>query len=187
MKHTILDRRRFLRRGGEAAAAVATVVAVSGTTMIVASNNAWAVAADPMTPHEAKTLLRMARVLYPHDFLADVHYATVVEALGTDAKKDPDQLSAIKDGIPELDGSGRWLDLGEEEQVAALTRIETTPFFQSVRSKTVTTLYNQPSVWRMFGYEGSSFDEGGYLYRGFDDLAWLPRPPEEASPRFEEG
>jgi hypothetical protein len=27
----------------------------------------------------------------------------------------------------------------------------------------------------MFGYEGSSVEKGGYLGRGFDDIAWLPK------------
>jgi hypothetical protein len=26
----------------------------------------------------------------------------------------------------------------------------------------------------MLGYEGPSFDKGGYLERGFNDLDWLP-------------
>jgi hypothetical protein len=46
-------------------------------------------------------------------------------------------------------------------------------------------LYNNPLVWQAFGYEGASFDHGGYLERGFDDLGWLPDPPPEASPPVE--
>ena len=37
-------------------------------------------------------------------------------------------------------------------------------------------LYDDHEVWDLLGYEGSSFDKGGYLHRGFDDLDWLPRP-----------
>jgi hypothetical protein len=28
----------------------------------------------------------------------------------------------------------------------------------------------------LLGYEGPSFDKGGYLNRGFNDLDWLPDP-----------
>jgi hypothetical protein len=31
-------------------------------------------------------------------------------------------------------------------------------------------------VWDLLGYEGPSFDKGGYLHRGFNDLDWLPEP-----------
>jgi len=40
----------------------------------------------------------------------------------------------------------------------------------------VLTLYNLPEVWEALGYEGASFDKGGYLTRGFNDLDWLPEP-----------
>jgi hypothetical protein len=36
-------------------------------------------------------------------------------------------------------------------------------------------LYDSAEVWDLLGYEGPSFDKGGYLHRGFDDLDWLPR------------
>ena len=35
---------------------------------------------------------------------------------------------------------------------------------------------NQKALWPKFGYEGSSFEHGGYLHRGFNDLDWLPDP-----------
>jgi hypothetical protein len=43
-------------------------------------------------------------------------------------------------------------------------------------------------VWELVGYEGPSYDRGGYLHRGFDDLDWLPRPRVEeytGEPRVE--
>ena len=33
-----------------------------------------------------------------------------------------------------------------------------------------------PSCGQALGYEGSSFEQGGYLHRGFNDLDWLPEP-----------
>ena len=34
-------------------------------------------------------------------------------------------------------------------------------------------LYNNPAVWRHFGYEGPSAEFGGYINRGFNDIGWL--------------
>jgi hypothetical protein len=35
--------------------------------------------------------------------------------------------------------------------------------------------YNLPAVWKKLGYQGSSWQFGGYLNRGFGDIAWLPK------------
>jgi hypothetical protein len=51
-----------------------------------------------------------------------------------------------------------------------------TAFFEAVRSKAIVTLYDDHEVWSLLGYEGPSFEHGGYLDRGFDDLSWLPDP-----------
>ena len=37
----------------------------------------------------------------------------------------------------------------------------------------VTGFYDNKAVWPLFGYEGSSWEKGGYLNRGFDDIDWL--------------
>ena len=45
------------------------------------------------------------------------------------------------------------------------------------------SLYNNEEVWKAFGYQGASYRFGGYLHHGFNDLNWLPEPPEAASPK----
>jgi len=55
--------------------------------------------------------------------------------------------------------------------------------FEKVRSVEIVALYNNEEVWKTFGYQGASFRFGGYLHHGFNDLNWLPDPPEEASPK----
>jgi hypothetical protein len=69
------------------------------------------------------------------------------------------------------------------KHISALTARQDSAFFQKVRGQTVVSLYNNPLAWRHFGYEGASAEFGGYLERGFDDLNWLPQPPEDASPK----
>ena len=79
-------------------------------------------------------------------------------------------------GIADLDSraGGSYRTLGwEDQRVAILRQIETTPFFQKIRSEMVTGLYNQPEIWPIFGYEGESYSKGGYIHRGFDDIDWL--------------
>jgi hypothetical protein len=42
-----------------------------------------------------------------------------------------------------------------------------------VRGNLVTGIYNNKEVWPLFGYEGESASKGGYINRGFNDVAWL--------------
>ncbi|MEM8648033.1 MAG: hypothetical protein AAGF86_17025, partial [Pseudomonadota bacterium] len=58
-------------------------------------------------------------------------------------------------------------------RVALLKAMESSGFFQKVRGSLVTGIYNNPEVWPIFGYEGPSAEEGGYINRGFDDINWL--------------
>jgi hypothetical protein len=46
----------------------------------------------------------------------------------------------------------------------------------------VVALYNNKNVWPNFGYQGSSAQDGGYLFRGFQDAGWTMEPDAEASP-----
>lgn len=182
MSKRILNRRDFLRSVGSAAAVVA--VAASGATTILASDGAWAMELSALAPHEAEVLLRMTRQLYPHDMLGDVYYADVVEAFDTKVAADPELAALVKSGVAELDGTlgVPFLNLSSGYQVEALKRIEGNPFFSQVRGHTVVALYNNKNVWPTFGYQGSSADQGGYLYRGFQDAGWTMEPDAEASP-----
>ena len=60
-----------------------------------------------------------------------------------------------------------------DERVALLKDIEATPFLKKVQGDLVTGLYNNKKLWPLFGYEGSSWEKGGYVNRGFDDIDWL--------------
>jgi hypothetical protein len=58
-------------------------------------------------------------------------------------------------------------------RTSLLHEIETSAFFQKVRGNLITGIYNNKEVWPLFGYEGESASKGGYIHRGFDDVAWL--------------
>lgn len=179
-----LDRRTFLRLTGGAAAAATALAAGIPLVPLSAGAAPWGLELKALTEHEAMTLLRVARGLFPHRKLEDVHYAGVVAALDADASGSPDTARLLKDGVAALDRTTvgvKWVELSRGYQLAAL---QAQPrLLEAVRGKTVVALYDNPKVWPILGYEGPSSQHGGYLHRGFNDLDWLPEPPEAASPK----
>ncbi|HLZ08859.1 MAG TPA: tat (twin-arginine translocation) pathway signal sequence, partial [Chloroflexota bacterium] len=138
-----------------------------------------------LSDSDRATLIKMTRQIYPRDRLDDSYYAKVVDELEADATKDPAVAKLLQDGIASLNrvGGANFVTLSSDNQIAALKKIEDSPFFQKVRSTETVALYNNPEVWKHFGYPGASFPIGGYIHHGFNDLKWLPDPPESASPK----
>lgn len=123
----------------------------------------------------------MARAMYPHDALPDEVYARVGAKLAEAARDDAEAARTITDGVSALDGQGGapFAERDADEQLEAMKAIEGTPFFELVRSTAVVEVYNAPQTWELFGYEGPSWEKGGYMNRGFNDLDWLPDPEQE--------
>ncbi|MGB5871088.1 MAG: Twin-arginine translocation pathway signal [Albidovulum sp.] len=170
IERTGLTRRALLSRSVAAGA-----LAVVGAGFIAAPNAAWALEVTSITEHEMATLLQMARDIYPHDRVGDEYYAVAVK--GYDSE---DSKAMVAEGIASVDaaaqaaGHADYVSIGwEEDRVKILQAMEDTGFFQTVRGGLVTGLYNQKALWPIFGYEGESFSQGGYIDRGFDDIAWL--------------
>jgi hypothetical protein len=170
IERTGLTRRALLSRSVAAGA-----LAVVGVGFIAAPNAAWALEVTSITEHEMATLLQMARDIYPHDRVGDEYYAVAVK--GYDSE---DSKAMVAEGIASVDtaaqaaGHADYVSIGwEEDRVKLLQAMEDTGFFQTIRGGLVTGLYNQKAVWSIFGYEGESFSQGGYIDRGFDDIAWL--------------
>ena len=169
-----MNRRQFLQTSGVAVAG--TAAAVGTGTMLVDPKGAWAMSLQALDEHTATTLVVVCRQIYPHDRLGDVYYAKVVEGLDGKAAKDKDVGKLLADGVASLDksvGDVKWMDLSDGYQLDALKQVESTKFFQTVRGELITGLYNNPDVWRHFGYEGASAEFGGYINRGFNDIGWL--------------
>jgi hypothetical protein len=171
------DRRVFLK--GAATTVPAVAIATSAGLGV---SDAWADDATTLTPATLKTLVKMARDIYPHDFLGDSYYITAVKPWDGKAAKDPAVKSLISDGVAQLDQAANerhkvpYVQVAwETDRVALLHKIEQTPFFQKIRGDLVVSLYNQKEVWPKFGYEGSSAEHGGYIKRGFADIDWLPK------------
>jgi hypothetical protein len=133
---------------------------------------------------DQRTLTGMVRAMFPHASFPDGPYERTAAAIVEAAQSDVRMRTQLEQGMRELDvaGGAPFAELAPEAALAVLRGMSGTAFFEAVRSQTILTLYNDPEVWSLLGYEGPSFDQGGYLHRGFDDLDWLPEPRvEEAS------
>src|SRR5438552_1042245 len=151
-----MKRREFLKRGALATAGAA--VATSGVTAVAYAAGEAAKSAV-LSDSDRATLIKMARQIYPHDRLDDTYYAKVVDELDADAAKDPAVAKLLQEGVTNLNQvrGANFVSLSSDNQIAALKKIEDTPFFQKVRSTETVALYNNPEVWEQFGYPGASF------------------------------
>jgi hypothetical protein len=167
------DRRQFLAGLGTAA------LIISGTA-VIHTNEAWGVEVKNLKPETMRTLIKMARDIYPHDRVADRFYAIAMKSYDAKAGTDPQTKTTVEQGVAQLDALARkqhgvaYAEVGwEADRVALLRQMQGEPFFQNVRGGLVVSLYNQKEVWPLFGYEGESASRGGYIKHGFDDIAWL--------------
>ncbi len=165
-----MTRRELLSRSIAAGSAF-----VVGAGFVAAPDAAWAIETRALKPETMATLIQMARDIYPHDRVGDEFYVIAVKGHDT-----PEAAPMIEAGILALDAAARgrghpsYLGAGwERDRVEILRAMERGAFFQTIRGGLVTGLYNQKAVWPIFGYEGSSYEQGGYINRGFDDINWL--------------
>jgi hypothetical protein len=171
-----LGRRQFVQG---ATGVLTGVLGALHPLAVLLPSRTWAVELHALSTAESATLLAMIHAIAPHDGLDEAAYALVVGALDADADAFTDTREALAAGL-----AGLGVDFAaasEPEREQKLRAIESSPFFQSVRLKTLLVLYNNPIAWIHFGYEGEAFSKGGYLLRGFNDLKWLPEVPLDAS------
>jgi hypothetical protein len=178
-----VDRRSKYNRRVFLQGAASTVPAVAvATSTGLGITDAWAEDAKTLTPATLKTMVKVARDIYPHDFLVDSYYIAAVKPWDDKAAKDPAVKDMINYGVSRLDQDAHdrhgmayaevpW----EADRVVLLQGIEQSDFFKKVRGDLIVSLYNQKELWPKFGYEGSSAEYGGYIHRGFADIDWLPK------------
>ncbi len=164
-----LTRRELLARS------VAAGSLLVGAGWVTGPSAAWAVEVVALKPETMATLVQMARDIYPHDRIPDERYVVAVKGYDT-----ADSAPIVEDGIAALNAAARGLGhasyvgaLWEVDRVQILKAVEGSEFFHTIRAGLVTGLYNQKEVWPLFGYEGESFSQGGYIDRGYNDIDWL--------------
>jgi hypothetical protein len=134
--------------------------------------------ATELTAEAKDILVRVIRVAFPHPSFPDGPYERTADTILEAAAKDTWFRVALTQGLLTLShlAGGDFRDLDDDAATSVLRRIESTEFFGFIRRTTVLNLYDNEDVWAILGYEGPSFDKGGYVNRGFDDLDWLPTP-----------
>lgn len=169
-----LSRRYFLQRS---AAGFAAAIAITSTGALLNVSEAWALDVKGVKPETMKTLILIARDIYPHDKVADRFYAIAMKGYDEKAAGNAEMKAEIEGFVAALDGAagaGGYVGLPwEADRVAILKGQSANPTFETIRSGLIASLYNQKEVWPIFGYEGESFSKGGYIDRGFDDISWL--------------
>ena len=180
MKSNDLSRRDLMKLGGKA---TGFVILAAGAINLKAFN-AWAANKKSLDEHAAKTLLLVSRDLFSHKNLSDDYYMLAVDSLDGKAAGDEGIKKMLSDGIAAADkaSGGKYIDANHSKRKEVLKSMEGESFFGTMRWEMVSVFYNDKKVWDKFGYEGASYEHGGYYARGFQDADW-PEPSSEASPK----
>lgn len=131
-----------------------------------------------LSERDRSTLVRVLRVMFPHDSFPDGPYERTADAVVAAAEADPRMLAQLVQGLHDLDvlRGTPFVELSDDVALTVLRGVQDATAFASVRGVAVARLYDDHEVWDLLGYEGPSFEYGGYLNRGFNDLDWLPEP-----------
>jgi len=164
MNDSQLSRRRFLL-----ATLTFSTVAVTGASWLRGAA-AWASSTD------GATLARFGRLLFPHDGLADKVYAEVMDnvLMALAANPATETMLSIAEDALNSQQEKTWFDLDEAAQIAAIENIQGEAYFAAIVGTLRGAFYYHPAVWSHINYPGSSKEHGGYKFRGFDDIDWLP-------------
>jgi len=167
MDHSMITRRRFM-------VAAMTLSGTTASMSVLQPISVWAQASDGGRPDH--DMVRMARLLYPHDALSDDVYAEILgDALSATAVDDSfavllDDVGAALDSQMGSD----FVTADEAAQIAAMRVIEGDSAFIAIQEAVRTGVYQHPACWEAIGYGGPSFQDGGYLHRGAGEIDWLP-------------
>lgn len=165
MSYTFKDQPRSRRAVLQAAAAVfATSLALPGT-------------AQTSTPEiQAAVLVKVLYLLAPNARFSSSQFQRQVGFVQQRMGRDAGLAANVSRGIDQLNSFEAlpFLQLAEAAQVDAMRKLAGTPFWAFISNPAV-GVYNNPEVWPLIGYEGPAFENGGYLFRGVNDIAWLPK------------
>lgn len=123
------------------------------------------------TPEQALEVEAMAAQIIPTDQTPGAREARVVAFIDRILTTfDSDRQADYTAGLDELASASRerfpssriFSELNDEQQIAVLTALEDTPFFELVRTHTITGFFASP-------IHGGNFDKVGWELLGYDD------------------
>src|SRR5438067_100542 len=96
---------------------------------------AFAQSGAPLSETTRKAMVRMARLLYPHDAISDAVYAECLDRALTSTANDPALADALHTAEQRLNAqqTREWIALGEAAQIAAMKSIERTDIFRAIQ------------------------------------------------------
>lgn len=167
-----LTRRRFL-------VAVIAFSGAAGSALrpdLLSMSRAWAESVSTLDDSLRQAMIRMARLLFPHDALANDVYAEILDTVLSDTASSTEFTAHLEAAAAALDrqSGGAWRELDETAQIAAMRSIAEEAYFVAIREQVRVGIYNGAAFWQHIGYPGPSKGFGGYLYRGAGDIDWLP-------------
>ena len=139
-------------------------------------STAWAESHSDLDEDTMNGMVRMARLLFPHDSMSDEFYAGVLDHALASTASDSSFAEILKAADAALNSAkpGKWADLDEQQQLAVMSEVEGMGFFAAIQGAVQAGIYLNPVFWEHIGYPGSSKEHGGYLHRGSGDIDWLP-------------
>ncbi len=168
----VAARREFLLALGQLGFGAA---ALSLSPLTLNASQAEAIGLAHLDSEASIVAVQVARLLFPHQSLENEIYIQIARDIDSDISRRP-QVNTWMESLPKLldqQCDGQWLEMSLPVQIEALRKLEETETFFYLRNRTIESLYRNPAVWKLVGYEGSSIEHGGYLNRGFDDIDWL--------------
>jgi hypothetical protein len=125
---------------------------------------------------QGAVLAKVLFLLAPNTRFSSSHYQRQVGILQQRMARDAGLNANLSKGIEQLNAFDAvpFLQLSEAAQRDAVREQTGTPFWGFISNPAI-GIYNNPDVWPLIGYEGPAFEKGGYLFRGVNDIAWLPK------------
>ena len=160
-----LNRRRF----------IVAAIAFAGASSGLRHSRAWA-QGGTVDVETRQAMAGAARRLFPHAAIDDSVYTEILDDALAATATDRSFAAVLNAAAAALNAqqAGDFANLAPAAQITALRGVENEPFFAEIQAAVRSRLYNHPAVWEMLGYEGPSFEQGGYLNRGAGVVDWLP-------------
>jgi hypothetical protein len=161
----------FLTSSGRFSVGVSGVLALAPVSLVAAES------VSTLSDHELDVLASIAPLIFPHQKAPPTLFGRIVDSIATKVARSPQDLEMVRKGVSQLDqlaGLDPWSARSDDERIAMLKEIETSLFFAFLRNTAVEVVYRDTEIWNLIGYGGSSIEHGGYLYRGFNNIDWLP-------------